>query len=226
MFFQFIKKSSNAKTGAIPVTNSSRDTCPPACPLRGDAGCYDEALFWTRLNWDKVDSGERGGSWSDLCDHIRALPDGQLWRHNVAGDLPPSGKNQIHISKLLQLIEANSGRKGFTYTHYPMTFINEGLVNMANRRGFTINASADTEKKAVNLYRRELPTVALVAANKRGADWRKFKRDGVQFVRCPAEYLETDCAACQLCQRSDRRCIVGFTPHGSNKNSAEIIASN
>ena len=225
MFFQFIKKSSNAKTGAIPVTNSSRDTCPPACPLKGDAGCYDEALFWTRLNWDKVDNGERGGSWDDLLDHIRALPAGQLWRHNVAGDLPPSGENRIHVAKLHQLIKANEGRKGFTYTHYPMTLTNSGLVRFSNLHGFTINASADTEREAVHLYRRELPTVSLVSASKRGEHWRKFNRDGVQFVRCPAEYLETDCKACQLCQRSDRRCVVGFTPHGSNKNSAEIIAS-
>ena len=95
--------------------------------------------------------------------------------------------------------------------------------------GGYIGLAPKSDKKAtmrvVDLYRRELPTVSLVAANKRGADWRKFKRDGVRFVRCPAEYLETDCAACQLCQRSDRRCVVGFTPHGSNKNSAEIIAS-
>jgi hypothetical protein len=36
MKFQFIKKSSNSKVGAIPVTNSPRATCPSNCPLSGD----------------------------------------------------------------------------------------------------------------------------------------------------------------------------------------------
>jgi hypothetical protein len=60
MKFQFIKKSSNSKVGAIPVTNSPRATCPSNCPLSGNGGCYAEAGFHTRLNWDKLDRGERG----------------------------------------------------------------------------------------------------------------------------------------------------------------------
>jgi hypothetical protein len=88
MNFQFIAESGNVKVGKIPVTNSPRATCPPNCPLSGEDGCYAEAGFYTRLNWDKLDRGERGLQWSDFIDKIKALPKGQLWRHNVSGDLP------------------------------------------------------------------------------------------------------------------------------------------
>jgi hypothetical protein len=88
MNIQFIGKSANAKIGAIPASVSSRETCPPSCPLIGDGGCYAEAGFHTRLNWNKVTSGERGMTWDQFIIKVFDLPIGTLWRHNVAGDLP------------------------------------------------------------------------------------------------------------------------------------------
>jgi hypothetical protein len=111
MKFQFIKKSSNSKVGAIPVTNSPRATCPSNCPLSGDGGCYAEG-FHTRLNWDKLDRGERGLEWSDFIDKIKALPKGQLWRHNVSGDLPSyviMKLMRLRFKILLLLTEAKRG---------------------------------------------------------------------------------------------------------------------
>ena len=86
MNFQFIKKSSNSKVGAIPVTNSPRATCPSNCPLSGDGGCYAEG-FHTRINWDKLDRGERGLQWSAFIDKIKALPKGQLGGQVARGEL-------------------------------------------------------------------------------------------------------------------------------------------
>jgi len=63
MNIQLVRKSSNAKTGPIPTTTSPRSTCPTECPLSGKGGCYAEAGYYTRMNWDKVDSGERGVEW-------------------------------------------------------------------------------------------------------------------------------------------------------------------
>ena len=47
MNFLTIKKSSNRKTGPIPVTYGSRKTCPPSCPHYED-DCYGEdfTLAW------------------------------------------------------------------------------------------------------------------------------------------------------------------------------------
>ena len=53
MNFLTIKKSSNRKTGPIPVTYGSRKTCPPSCPHYED-DCYGED-FHTSLAWNRVD---------------------------------------------------------------------------------------------------------------------------------------------------------------------------
>ena len=47
---------------------------------------------------------------------IAALPVNDLWRHNQAGDLPGDGE-LIDKPKLRQLIKANHGKRGFTYSH-------------------------------------------------------------------------------------------------------------
>ena len=87
MRYHFIQASSNRKTGPIPTTYSERRTCPPSCAHYGE-DCYGED-YYTRLNWDKVP--KRGALLPDLAASIAALKPGQLWRHNVAGDLPGEG---------------------------------------------------------------------------------------------------------------------------------------
>jgi hypothetical protein len=110
-------KSSNRKTGPIPVTTTTADSCPDACPLK-DNGCYGDGGPLL-LHWRKVSNDERGGSWPDLCSFVRNLEAGTLWRHNQVGDLPGNG-NRIDRKALESLVFANNGRKGFTYTHKPV----------------------------------------------------------------------------------------------------------
>jgi len=225
MRFQLVKKSSNAKIGPIPATNSARATCPPACPLAGAGGCYAEAGFHTRLNWDKLDAGERGKEWREFVADIAALPDGTLWRHNVSGDLPPIAPDEIDDTKVSELVAANKGKRGFTYTHYPMDRVNSRIVRAANSSGFTINASANTEAQALDYAKRGLPTVAIISKQERGENWHGFERSGVRFVQCPAEYKEgVTCKSCKLCSHAKRTTIVGFTVHGTRAKSADIIA--
>jgi len=225
MRFQLVKKSSNAKIGPIPATNSARATCPPACPLAGAGGCYAEAGFHTRLNWDKLDAGERGKEWREFVADIAALPDGTLWRHNVSGDLPPIAPDQLDQSKVSELVSANKGKRGFTYTHYPMSRVNSRIVRTANDSGFTINASANTEAQAIDYANRGLPTVAIISKQERGENWHGFERSGVRFVQCPAEYKEgVTCKSCKLCSHAKRKTVVGFTVHGTRAKSADIIA--
>ena len=101
MKYQFVKKSANVKTGPIPVTYSARETCPPSCPhYRAD--CYAED-YYTRMTWDKVPA--RGGDIGALCGHVANLPAGQLWRHNVAGDLPGTGET-VDPVQLGQIVAA------------------------------------------------------------------------------------------------------------------------
>ena len=84
-----VLKSSNSKVGKIPITISSKETCPISCPMnkrKGGGGCYAENgpqnIFWT-----KVTKGEMGKEFKDFVIDIKNLPDGQLFRHNVSGDL-------------------------------------------------------------------------------------------------------------------------------------------
>lgn len=219
---QFVRKSSNAKTGAIPTTTSPRTTCPDACPMKGDTACYAEGGYYTRLNWDKVDSGERGASWNQLLASVRKLPEGQLWRHNVAGDL--QGANDvIDTDALGALVAANEGRRGFTYTHYPLTAGNVGALRAANDTGFTVNVSCNTPQDAEEtLTAYGLPTVTLVP----NAEWWQGSHKRGTVVRCPAETADdVSCATCKLCSVATRDVIVGFTAHGAGKKKTEVIAS-
>jgi len=225
---QFIAKSGNRKVGAIPTTNSARTTCPSACPMIGTTACYAEGGYYTRMNWDKVDNGDRGVSFTDFISSVKGIKDGQLWRHNVSGDL--QGKNnRIDGDALSSLVAANKGSRGFTYTHYPVNTgapretLQHNVLELAaaNREGFTVNISANNPREAVLLRNKfNLPTVTLVPEG----FWKGNDKVG-DIVRCPAEEREAvTCASCKLCAVSDRNVIVGFTVHGAGKKKADVIA--
>lgn len=225
---QFVKKSSNAKTGPIPTTTSGRDTCPQACPFNNGNGCYADAGYYTRMNWDKVTNGERGGTLEELCEAVAKLPEGQLWRHNVAGDLK-GNDNWIDYMALLDLVKANKGRRGFTYTHYPVTDhkhaqMNVDAIEMSMIGGFTVNVSANSVAHAVQI-KDEYPhlPVAAVVPSDHGNDTRTI--DGVKFITCPATYKDNvTCATCKLCSVADRDSVIAFPAHGSQTKKADIIA--
>ena len=221
------KKSSNAKTGPIPVSTSSRETCPKTCPFNtetGGKGCY-AAYGPTALHWKKVTSGERGTDWDSFLESIKALPEGQLWRHNQAGDLPHND-GEIDVRKLNGLVLANLGKKGFTYTHHKPTAKNLRVVEKANLCGMTINVSANSPKEAAKLAAKtKAPVVSVVPFD----FWEKgnsITQDGKDFVRCPAEHIEQmSCAKCKACAVGNRKSIIGFTAHGTAKNKVNLIAS-
>lgn len=217
MKFQFIAQSSNSKIGKIPATNSPRQTCPSNCPLSGDGGCYAEAGFHTRINWDALDQGKRGLDWPLFLAKIEALPKGQLWRHNVSGDLPAAHDNEIDAWAVQDLCVANRGKRGFTYTHYPLTPTNSHTINTANQLGFTINVSTETLSAAVKRHKEGFPTVTLLPENAP----KSLKHAGVDIVTCPATYRDTTCKDCKLCSIAKRDFIVGFPVHGTKKKQAE-----
>jgi hypothetical protein len=64
--YYLTEKSRNAKTGPIPVSTTSADTCPNDCPFRGN-GCYADG-YPLKGRWDEVTRGERGGSLAALCE--------------------------------------------------------------------------------------------------------------------------------------------------------------
>ena len=216
------EKSSNAKTGPIPVSTTSADTCPNDCPFRGN-GCYADG-YPLKGRWDEVTRGERGGSLAALCEKIAALPAGQLWRHNQAGDLPGDGE-EINAAELMEIVIANMGRRGFTFTHYnPAKSQNAVPISIANREGFTINLSANNLAHADDLAALDIGPVAVVLPA--GFDGRRTQTPaGRRVAQCPATYRDTTCADCGLCAMRDRKVIVGFPAHGVHKRKADAIAA-
>lgn len=224
MNIQLVKKSSNKKIGKIPCTTSSKKTCPNNCPMK-DGACYAESGYYTRINWDKVTDGIRGGDYKQFLEAVKLLRDGQLWRHNVAGDLQPDSndKEKISSKKLRELVNANKGKKGFTYTHYKDSKENIEAIRHANENGFTINLSANNLQHAIKLHKQHNLPVATLAPINHGKKTRLI--EGVKFITCPATYKdEVTCDSCRICQKSDRDFIVAFPAHGSRKNQANIIA--
>ena len=212
-------KSTNVKTGPIPVSTSSRDTCPDSCSLKKN-GCYADSGPLA-LHWSKVTSGERGMAWEAFCEAIASLPDGQLWRHNQAGDLPTRDNVTIDSVAMRQLIKANTGKNGFTYTHYKPTKGNCKLIQTANNAGFTINLSAESFDQADEYVKLAIGPVVTIMPE--GLP-RKLKTNaGNTVITCPATYRDDiSCATCALCQKQ-RDTIIGFPVHGTSKAKARKV---
>jgi hypothetical protein len=155
-----------------------------------------------------------------LVKAINRLPKGQLWRHNVAGDLPGEGET-IDPYALGQIVKANRGRSGFTYTHKHSAQAIQ-WAKAATAWGFTVNLSADDVGHADRLAAHGLPVAVLVPM-----DTPKHSQtpEGRPVLVCPAQTTDyMTCALCALCQRADRRQIIGFRAHGSKAKQADRTA--
>lgn len=208
-------KSANVKTGPIPVSTTERDSCPTDCAMRAE--CY-AASGPLALHWAAVSAGTRGTSWGQFCESIAALPDGQLWRHNQAGDLPQAN-GTIDAVKLGQLVAVNIGRRGFTYTHHRDS-VSLAWVKHANEWGFTVNLSANDLHDADALAETGAGPVVVVLPSTQTQNTETPA--GRKVVVCPATQRDdVSCATCQLCQRQ-RSTIVGFPAHGTKKRVIDI----
>jgi hypothetical protein len=226
-------KSANAKTGPIPVSTTSAASCPTVCPFRrklsADSGklesfgCYADGGPLA-IHWREVTEQRRGGNWSVFCATIAKLPDGQLWRHNQAGDLPMMANTQtIDARAVRKLISANKGKRGFTYTHHDMSKpSNWTIVAQCNAAGFTVNLSANDLRHADELANLNIGPVVVVLPSDAMANTETPA--GRKVVVCPATQRDDiDCAKCQLCARQ-REVIIGFPAHGAAKRKASVIA--
>ena len=208
-------KSANVKTGPIPVSTTERDSCPTDCNMR-DA-CY-AASGPLALHWNAVSAGQRGTDWATFTKTIGQLPAGQIWRHNQAGDLPQID-GTIDAVKLGQLVAANTGKRGFTYSHHrDAESIN--WIRHANAWGFTVNLSANDLHDADMLAAHDAGPVVVVLPSTQTTN--TTTPAGRAVVICPATQRDdVSCATCQLCQRQ-RAAIVGFPAHGTRKRVIDI----
>jgi hypothetical protein len=203
----------------MPVSTTSKASCPSSCSLKNN-GCYAESGP-LGIHWSMVTSGKRGTDWETFCNDIKKLPKGITWRHNQAGDLPTIGDDLIDATMLGQLIDANKGKKGFTYTHYPMKPWNVGLIESANKLGFTINLSAESYDEADTLAALNIGPVVTIQSE--GMPKTTYTKEGRKVITCPATYMDdVSCYTCKLCQKQ-RSVIIAFPVHGTSKKKANKV---
>ncbi|HTV28728.1 MAG TPA: hypothetical protein VMF32_13165 [Xanthobacteraceae bacterium] len=231
--FLITMKSGNRITGPIMLTTSPRSTCPAACPFSKaaeglEAGlCYAEHghlghYIWTGL--DRARVGEKISnripvhSFGDLVKLIGALPDGALWRHNQAGDLPSVDNHTIDRTKVRALTRANRGRRGFTYTHFDVRTnqANRDTIREANAGGFTINLSANSLNEADALADTKCaPVTVVVPATQMTSTTTP---NGRKVVICPARTTQgVTCFSCGICAVAHRRAIIAFPALGPER---------
>lgn len=218
----FTPKSSNRKTGAIPTTTSSKETCPDTCPFKAK-GCYAKGGP-QNIHWEAVTRRERGSDWSELLTKIAALPNDQLWRHNVSGDLPHND-GIIDTDALTGLINANSNKNGFTYTHHVLNDENVCALQVANAMGFTVNASTESVEVADRVMtQHNIPAVAVVPSDETRRSWTT--ESGRKVLRCPATVADhMTCEKCGLCAKADRDYVIAFPAHGVAKKTVNTLVA-
>jgi hypothetical protein len=217
LYYHLTARSSNVKTGPIPVSTTSSNSCPDDCVFK-DNGCYADHGNLL-MHWRAVDRGERGGSLEMFCAQIEALPVNTLWRYAQAGDLPGDGE-EIDVAALYKITKANHGKRGFGYTHYRGQSA-YAAVREAVDAGFTINLSANTLAEVDQLASTKLPLVVTLPQD--GADCKT--EQGRKVKVCPAQRSEgITCQSCRWCAKADRGFVVGFLAHGSRKKNVDIIA--
>lgn len=215
--------SRNVKTGPIPVSTTTAESCPNACPFNNanKGGCYADAGPLA-MHWRKVTNGVAGDTFGAFLDKIARLPKGQLWRHNQAGDLAGKG-DSLDVQALTFLVKANRGKKGFTYTHKPLTTDAERVaIKEANAKGFTVNLSGNNLDHADTLADMDIAPVVVVLPH--DATSNTVTPKGRKVVVCPATQRDdVSCYTCGLCARL-RDAIIGFPAHGPSKKKASAVA--
>ena len=215
-------KSNNRKVGKIPVSTSSADTCPDDCPFK-DNGCYADG-YPLKGHWDKVTKKERGDTFQVFLGKVSVMPEGQLWRHNQAGDLAGSN-GKLDAKANFQLSEANKGKRGWTYTHYDVLNIkhNANVVEQMVGDGFVVNLSGNSLDHADKLADLDIAPVTTVLPSDQMTN--TVTPAGRKVVVCPAVTRDDiSCEDCQLCARL-RDVIIGFPAHGNGKKKADAVAN-
>lgn len=233
-----IPKSSNAKTGNIIQSYSSRSTCPKRCPLKNN-GCYADS-YHTSRQWDRCDDPEDNRYIKDgnelgfallaaTAEKMRKGATDVLFRHNVAGDIAYPDSNMIDKERLEAITEAckrvnsvvGGALKGYTYTHCAIAMQNVKAVRKASEGGFLVNFSCETVEEVREI--KALECDAVLASADVEASIEALKAEGLKAVQCPAQTKENvSCETCKLCSRK-REAVVIFAIHGNGAKKARKV---
>ena len=229
ILYHITEKSSNRKTGPIPVTTSSYNSCPDTCPFKGN-GCYADGGP-LKLHWEKTSNGERGYDFEEFLDKLNSLKENRTERIRLwqAGDMPGINR-RINVKQTRRLVRVLQRFKDvFGFTHKPMTKENQAIIRYCNDNGVSINLSANNLKHADELANLGVGPVSVTLPhdiNTKGI----VTPQGRRVLICPAVLNDNvSCATCggkrgSLCGRAERDFILGFPAHGFKKKAALEVA--
>jgi hypothetical protein len=216
LFYSFTSHSQNRKLGDIAAVSTSSPSCPDDCALKDE--CYGKMSF-TGIHWRKLDLS--GLTYAQVMDYVNAMRKRSKLRFNVVGDLAHSN-GTIDAVKLLKLANVVKNRMIDTilYTHHSIdNSLNVSALKLAFNKGLHANISCEDTNKAKKALSYGLNAVIVLPT---GSIHKVIKHDGLNIVRCPAEYKDTiQCANCMLCakDRVQKRVVVAFTAHGAKKRA-------
>jgi len=204
------------------VSTSSKLTCSPSCPFLNN-GCYANSGP-LNLHWLKVTNGERGDNFQTFLGKLKELPAGSAFRHNQAGDLPHN-LGKISRTFVRKMVESTAHLRAYTYTHHNLQLgENLQLLRYANRNGFTINVSCESEAQVDDAIAADLPAVLVVPSDEKRTTWHT--KGGNVTIVCPAQRSDTvTCADCMLCHKRGKKVAIAFLAHGTSKKKAEAQLS-
>ena len=103
---------------------------------------------------------------------------------------------------------------------------NAAAIKSANDSGFTINLSANNLAHADQLADADIGPVVVVLPSTVHGNVKITTPAGRPVSVCPATYRDdVACDTCQLCQRQNRKSIVGFPGHGASKKRVDVIVT-
>ncbi len=122
---------------------------------------------------------------------------------------------------------ANIGKRGFTYTHYPVednsktAETNRKIIQQASEIGFVINLSANDPAHADRLHALDIAPVTTHLPSTTTTTTTTTP-EGRKIIVCPATRKDdVSCMTCKLCAKSYRQSIVGFPAHGAGKGKVD-----
>ena len=233
--------SSNAKTGDVIQSYSSRVTCPTSCKFQKN-GCYADG-YHTARQWDRCDNPEDAryiingehltiGLKAAVFDKLRKDPTRNkiMFRHNIAGDIAIEGTSTIDVNRVDTIAKAIADTneavgnvlQGYTYTHCTIDTNASNIIHDAASKGFLINASCETVEEVKHAKNLGINTVIASVDPKETV--RELKAMGMHGVQCPAQTKDDmNCNRCQLCAKN-RKAVIIFGVHGTaSKKAAKVI---
>lgn len=206
-----VARSSNTKTGNIPVTYRDMDeTCPRECPFFNN-GCYGDGRIKgiARKHAKQV---TQESALSTLSKRDKAA---RYLRDRVVGDILTDGKIDMDYVLGIAAVARQSSLIAFGYTH-AWRRLTKRMIKSIAASGYVMNASCETVEDVQEALAALMPAVI---TNDDIDDGTVIS--GKRVITCPAQTRDdVTCASCGLCAKPDRKVVIRFLVHGASKNRA------